>query len=76
MKQKLILKPVKKGFKVWVVVWVVAEGNTGYVLHLQVCVGKEGSSEYGLAERVVLELTEKYRCKAHQVFCDNYFSSP
>ena len=40
-------------------------------------VGKEsGSSEHGLGERVVLELTEKYRGKANRVFCDNFFSSP
>ena len=73
MKQYLPLKPVKRGIKVW----VVAESGTGYFLDLQVYVGKEGSgSEHGLGERVVLELTEKYRGKAHHVFCDNFFSSP
>ena len=73
MKQYLPLKPVKRGIKVW----VVAESGSGYFLDLQVYVGKEGSgSEHGLGERVVLELTEKYRGKAHRVFCDNFFSSP
>ena len=73
MKQYLPLKPTKRGIKVW----VVAESQTGYFLDLQVYVGKEsGSSEHGLGERVVLELTEQYRGKAHRVFCDNFFSSP
>ena len=74
MKQYLPLKPVKRGIKVLV---VVAESSTGYFLDLQVYVGKEGGrSEYGLEERVVLDLTEKYRGKAHRVFCDNLFSPP
>ena len=73
MKQYIPLKPVKRGFKVW----VLAESSTGYFLDLQVYVGKEGSgTEHGLGERVVLDLTEKYRGKAHRIFCDNFFSSP
>ena len=58
-------------------VWVLAESSTGYFLDLQVYVGKEGSgTEHGLGERVVLDLTEKYRGEAHRIFCDNFFSSP
>ena len=73
MKQYLPLKPVKQGFKVW----VVADSANGYFLDLQVYVGKEdGEREYGLGESVVLCLTEQYRGKQHRVFCDNYFSSP
>lgn len=73
MKQYLPLKPVKRGFKVW----VVAESETGYFLDLQVYVGKEGGdTEHGLGEKVVLGLTEQYRGKAYHVYCDNYFSSP
>ena len=73
MKQYLPLKPVKRGFKVW----VVAESSSGYFLDLQVYVGKEGNeSEYGLGERVVLNLTEQYRGEEYHIFCDNFFSSP
>ena len=50
-------------------VWVLAESSTGYFLDLQVYVGKEGSgTEHGLGERVVLDLTEKYRGEAHRIF--------
>ena len=41
--------------------------------------GREGTvTEYGLGERVVLDLTEQYRGRGrgHRVFCDNYFTSP
>lgn len=72
MKQYVPLKPVKRGFKVW----VVAESTTGYFLDVQVYVGKEGSGEHGLGERVVLELTEQYRGGGYNIFCDNFFSSP
>ena len=73
MKQYLPLKPVKRGFKVW----VIAESTTGYFLDIQVYVGKEsGHTEHGLGERVVLELSQQYRGKAHRIFCDNFFSSP
>ena len=73
MKQYLPLKPTKRGFKVW----VVADSGNGYFLDLQVYVGKEGSAvEYGLGERVVLQLSEKYRAKGHRLFCDNFFTSP
>lgn len=73
MKQYLPLKPVKRGFKVW----VVADSSNGYFLDVQVYVGKESAAtEYGLGERVVLELTEQYRGKGYRVFCDNFFSSP
>ena len=73
MKQYLPLKPTKRGFKVW----VVAESTTGYFLDLQVYVGRENQQpEHGLGERVVLDLTTRYRGKHHQVFCDNFFTSP
>ena len=72
LKQYMPLKPVKRGMKVW----LVAESSTGYFLDLQVYVGKEGEvGEHALGERVVLELTEKFKGKGYRVFCDNFFSS-
>ena len=67
MKQYLPMKPVKRGFKVW----VVADSANGDV---QVYVGKESNtSEHGLGERVVLQLNED---KAYRIFCNNFFTSP
>ena len=57
--------------------WVAADSSNGYFLDVQVYVGKESeAAEYGLGERVELDLTEQFRGKAHRVFCDNFFSSP
>lgn len=73
MKQYLPLKPTNRGFKTW----VIADSTNGYSLDMQVYTGREGTvTEYGLGERVVLELTEQYRGRGHRVFCDNYFTSP
>ena len=73
MKRYLPLKPVKRGFKMW----VIAESSTGYFFDVQVYVGREGNtSEHGLGERVVLGLTEQYRGGKYKIFCDNFFSSP
>ena len=73
MKQYLPLKPTKRGFKVW----IIADSKNGYFLDLQVYVGSEGEgTEHGLGERVVLGLTEQYRGVHHQLYCDNFFSSP
>ena len=58
MKQYLPLKLTKRGFKMW----VVADSTNGYFMDMQVYTGREGTvTEYGLGERVVLELTEQYR---------------
>ena len=66
MKQYLPMKPVKRGFKVW----VVADSANRYFLDVQVYVGKESNtSEHGLGERVVLQLNEQYRGKAYLCKC-------
>ena len=75
MKQYVPKKPIRRGFKVW----VVADSSNGYFLDVDVYTGKPSdgvTTERGLGERVVLHLTEHYRHKNHQVFCDNFFSSP
>ena len=54
--------------------WVVADSTNRYFMDMQVYTGREGTvTEYGLGERVVLELTGG---RGHRVFCDNYFTSP
>ena len=75
MKQYVPKKPIRRGFKVW----VVADSENGYFLDMDVYVGRPSDgvrTERGLGARVVLQLTEQFRHKSHQVFCDNYFSSP
>ena len=54
MKQYLPMKPVKRGFKVW----MLADSN-GYVSTFEVYTGKKGNTtERGLGANVVLSLTE------------------
>ena len=75
MKQYVPKKPIQRGFNVW----VVAVSSNGYFLDTDVYTGRPSdgvTTEHGLGERVVLHVTEQYRYKNHQVFCDNFFSSP
>ena len=75
MKQHMPKKPVRRGFKVW----VFADSENGYFLDLDVYIGRPSdgiSTEHRLGARVVLQLTQPFRHKNHQVFCDNFFSSP
>ena len=58
MKQYLLMKPVKRGFKVW----VLADGNTGYISRLNFNTGKtRGKSEDGLEATVVKTLCENLK---------------
>ena len=44
---------------------------------MQAYVGKETeTTEHGLGERVVLQLTKKFHGNNHQVFYDHFFSTP
>ena len=68
MKQYMPLKPVKRGFKVW----VRADAVSGYFCDIDVYVGKPSdgtSSETGLGERVVLQLSECLRGGKYHLFC-------
>ena len=72
MKQYMPNKLVKRGFKVW----VRADAVTGYFCDIEVYVGKPSdgtTSESGLGDRVVLQLSECLRGSNYQLFCDNYF---
>ena len=70
MKQYVPLKPVRRGFKVW----VRADSKNGYVSEFQEYIGKQGVSEDGLGARVVKDLTEKLHNKYHHVYIDNFFT--
>ena len=75
MIQYMPMKPTKRGFKVW----VRADSVNGYFCDFEVYTGRatdgETTSDFGLGERVVLELTECLRGGHYQIYCDNYFST-
>lgn len=71
MKQYLPLKPIKRGFKMW----VLGDAINGYFCDIIPYVGAtHGSPCTGLGEKVVTELTTPLFGKYHQVYCDNYFT--
>ena len=66
MKQYLPKKTVRRGFKVW----VLADSTNGYFLDVDVYIGRASdgvTTECGLGERVVLQLTEQYKQKTQGV---------
>ena len=72
MKQYLPLKPVKRGFKVW----VIADATNGYTYDLNVYTGAmAGGRETALGEKVVLKLSDSIKGRHHQLYFDNYFTS-
>ena len=72
MKQYMPIKPIKRGFKIW----VVADAINGYFYDLIPYTGATpGDTCMGLGEKVVLELTHSLFGKYHQIYCDNFFST-
>ena len=74
MKQYMPMKPVKRGFKVW----VRADSINGYFCTFEVYVGRPSDgtkTEVGLGERVVLQLSESLRGGNYQIYLDNYYTT-
>lgn len=73
LKQYMPMKPIKRGFKIW----VCACSETGYMLSFDVYTGKKSDQtrEYGLGGRVVLDLTTPFLGIGHCIYFDNFFSS-
>ena len=72
MKQYLPLRPVKRGFKVW----VIADATNRYTYDLNVYTGATaGLRETALGEKVVLNLSNSIKKHHHQLYFDNYFTS-
>lgn len=68
------LKPVKRGFKVWVVCCAV----TGYMCAMEVYEGRKDNNEYadaGLGEQVVLKLCDAFVGLGYCLFFDRFFDS-
>ena len=71
MKQYVPLKPIKRGYKVW-----VRADDNGYTCESEVYTGKaRGTTEHGLGGSVVTKLSEKIQGKGYKVYADNFFSS-
>ena len=71
MKQYLLLKPVKRGFKVW----AMADALNGYLYDFNVYTGATGLRETGLGENIILTLSESVKGKHHQLYFNNFFTS-
>jgi len=66
-------KPVKFGFKLW----VVADSINSYTYDFNVCCGKCGTvvSENGLAYDVVFDLVSSLLDQGYELYFDNYYTS-
>ncbi|CAH2003205.1 unnamed protein product [Acanthoscelides obtectus] len=73
LKQYMPMKPVKRGFKVW----VIACSRTGYNLGFKIYEGKEQTDSAGisLGERTVLTMSDKYNGEGRCLYFDNFFNS-
>ena len=72
MKQYLPMKPVKRGFKIW----VRADSHNGYISEFECYTGKKGdTTEVGLGRSVVTRLTRDLVGKNHHIYIDSFFSS-
>ena len=71
MKQYMLMKPVKRGIKVW----VCTEASSSFVCDFQVYTGKrqDGAAEQNLGYRVVHDLTRNFTGRNHHVFYVNFF---
>jgi len=71
LKQYMPMKPVKRGFKVW----VRADSFNGYICEFMVYVGKEGGrTEVGLGQKVVERLTRVLVGGHYHIYFDNFFT--
>src|SRR5215469_7376364 len=71
LKQFMPLKPIKRGYKVW-----VRASSNGYVCEFEIYTGRKGNKpEKGLGARVVTDLSRCLEGKYYQIYADNFFSS-
>lgn len=71
LKQFMPLKPVKRGYKVW-----IRADESGYACQFQVYTGKvNDTAEKELGSRVVKDLTRDLVGKGHHIYFDNFFNS-
>ena len=72
LKQYLPMKPVKRGFKIW----VCADSHNSYVCEFECYTGRIGERiETGLGGSVVTRLSRDLVGKNYHIYMDNFFSS-
>ena len=72
IKQYIPLKPIKRGIKRGIKVWVLGDSSNGYFSRLEVYTGrKDNTTEQGLGASVVKELTHDFQGRWHFVYFDN-----
>ena len=70
MKQYLPMKPVKRGFKIW----VRADSHNGYICQFECYTGRKGdTTEVGLVGSVVTRLTRDLVGKNYHIYMDSFF---
>ena len=70
VKQYIPLKPIKRGYKVW-----VRADENGYVCQFEIYTKKGKEKGMGLGESVVEKLCKPISNKSYKIFADNFFSS-
>ena len=71
MKQYLPMKPIKRGYKVWMLA-----DESGYCLKFDVYTGKkDNKTTKDLGAKVVISLVQGLEGKNHKVYFDNYFTN-
>ncbi|KAJ8301529.1 hypothetical protein KUTeg_020516, partial [Tegillarca granosa] len=72
--------PGKKTHRWGAKLWILAEADTGYTLHIDLYAGKRNTTEsysgHGLGFDVVAKLSEHYLGRYHHITVDNAFTSP
>ena len=73
LKQYMPLKPIKRGYKVW----VRADSRTGYAYEFDIYTGRrdDGDASVGLGAQVVQKLCSTLNGSSTHVAFDNFFSS-
>nr|XP_023013341.1 piggyBac transposable element-derived protein 3-like [Leptinotarsa decemlineata] len=76
IKQYNPMRPIKRGYKIW-----CCDDQKGYILHFDIHQGKEGNdnepelTDWGLGEKVVLELLKNYLGTNRIIVFDKFFTS-
>jgi hypothetical protein len=72
LKQYLPMKPIKRGFKVW----ILADTKNGYAYDFEIYKGKESERRGSLGEHIVKKMISNLEFSYRKIYFDNYFSSP
>ncbi|XP_067099761.1 piggyBac transposable element-derived protein 4-like isoform X1 [Osmerus mordax] len=71
-KQYMKCKPTRWGFKLW----VIATSDSGYTLDFNIYTGSSVERDTDLATTVVESLLQPFKDQGHNVWFDNFYTSP